>query len=311
MSMRGSARAVFAVLVAATLVIVGLLVPVKAADAATRSTWDAIAKCESGGNWSINTGNGYYGGLQFSASTWRAHGGRGSASAATRAEQIRIGERVVASQGWEAWAGCAARLGLRGRVLPYERKASASATRPRADLSILAVGDTRRAGEPKRIAACTARTLKARYVGLGSKAGARYADVELINTGTHRCRVVGASRSIRPAPARQDQPTGTIAAASVTPASFTPVRLSKAASKHPRLVLRAKGGHAYSRIAIRSTADAGEQCRRVKVTMVSGGSSAIEPSLRGLRLQTCVTGKAERKVLVLVHPRTARSSAHR
>ena len=56
--------------------------------------WDAIANCESGGNWGINTGNGYYGGLQFSQSTWNAYGGSGSASSASRDEQIAVAERV-------------------------------------------------------------------------------------------------------------------------------------------------------------------------------------------------------------------------
>lgn len=61
--------------------------------------WDAIAQCESGGNWSINTGNGYYGGLQFTAGTWRANGGSGSAANASREEQIRVAENVLRSQG--------------------------------------------------------------------------------------------------------------------------------------------------------------------------------------------------------------------
>src|SRR4029453_5055489 len=68
--------------------------------------WDAIAQCESGGNWSINTGNGYHGGLQFSRSTWKAYGGgryAPTANQASRAEQIRIAERVLAGQGIGAW----------------------------------------------------------------------------------------------------------------------------------------------------------------------------------------------------------------
>jgi LysM repeat protein len=71
--------------------------------------WDAIAKCESGGNWSINTGNGYHGGLQFSPRTWRAHGGSryaNTANRASRAEQIRIAERVLDKQGIGAWPTC-------------------------------------------------------------------------------------------------------------------------------------------------------------------------------------------------------------
>ena len=77
------------------------------------SVWDRLAQCESGGNWGINTGNGYSGGLQFSPGTWAANGGTGSASNASRSEQIRVAERVRASQGWGAWPACSARLGLR------------------------------------------------------------------------------------------------------------------------------------------------------------------------------------------------------
>jgi LysM repeat protein len=80
---------------------------------ASGSVWDRLAQCESGGNWSINTGNGYSGGLQFSPGTWRANGGTGSAHNASRAEQIRVAERVRASQGWGAWPACSAKLGLR------------------------------------------------------------------------------------------------------------------------------------------------------------------------------------------------------
>ncbi|MET9434800.1 transglycosylase family protein [Streptomyces sp. NPDC006551] len=79
------------------------------ASAATASEWDAVAQCESGGNWSINTGNGYYGGLQFSASTWAAYGGTAYASTADQAsksQQIAIAEKVLAGQGKGAWPSC-------------------------------------------------------------------------------------------------------------------------------------------------------------------------------------------------------------
>ncbi|MGV9451799.1 transglycosylase family protein [Streptomyces sp. NPDC003635] len=79
------------------------------ASAATASEWDAVAQCESGGNWSINTGNGYYGGLQFSASTWAAYGGTAYASTAdqaSKAQQIEIAEKVLAGQGKGAWPHC-------------------------------------------------------------------------------------------------------------------------------------------------------------------------------------------------------------
>ncbi|MBB4714712.1 LysM peptidoglycan-binding domain-containing protein [Streptomyces luteogriseus] len=79
------------------------------ASAATASEWDAVAQCEAGGNWSINTGNGYYGGLQFSASTWAGYGGTkyaATADQATKAQQIEIGEKVLAGQGKGAWPVC-------------------------------------------------------------------------------------------------------------------------------------------------------------------------------------------------------------
>ncbi|WIE75895.1 transglycosylase family protein [Curtobacterium sp. MCSS17_007] len=84
------------------------------ANAASGSTWDALAQCESGGNWAINTGNGYYGGLQFNLGTWQAHGGSGNPAAASREAQIAVAERVLASQGWGAWPACSAKLGLSG-----------------------------------------------------------------------------------------------------------------------------------------------------------------------------------------------------
>lgn len=77
------------------------------------SVWDALAACESGGNWSINTGNGYYGGLQFSLSSWQAVGGSGYPHEASRATQIAMGERLLAAQGWGAWPACSDQLGLR------------------------------------------------------------------------------------------------------------------------------------------------------------------------------------------------------
>ena len=93
----------------------GLALSATAASAATStSTWDALAQCESGGNWSTNTGNGYTGGLQFSDSTWAAYGGTGSAANATREQQIAVAEQVQASQGWGAWPSCASQLGLSG-----------------------------------------------------------------------------------------------------------------------------------------------------------------------------------------------------
>ena len=77
------------------------------------SVWDKLAKCESGGNWSINTGNGYYGGLQFSLGTWRAYGGSGLPSNASREQQIAIAKKLQADAGWGAWPACSRKVGLR------------------------------------------------------------------------------------------------------------------------------------------------------------------------------------------------------
>ncbi|MCZ9308796.1 transglycosylase family protein [Corynebacterium uberis] len=80
------------------------------------SVWDSLAQCESGGNWSTNTGNGFSGGLQFTPSTWAAYGGTEyapEAHQATREQQIAVAERVQASQGWGAWPACTSRMGMR------------------------------------------------------------------------------------------------------------------------------------------------------------------------------------------------------
>jgi len=79
----------------------------------TNAQWDRMAQCESGGNWAINTGNGYYGGLQFSLSSWRAVGGTGYPHWATRLEQIHRADRLWLIQWWNAWPACSRKLGYR------------------------------------------------------------------------------------------------------------------------------------------------------------------------------------------------------
>ena len=83
--------------------------------AADSLNWDAVAQCESGGNWAINTGNGHFGGLQFKPATWSANGGVGSPAAAPRREQIRVAENVLRTQGLKAWPKCGAK-GLAAQV---------------------------------------------------------------------------------------------------------------------------------------------------------------------------------------------------
>ena len=113
------------------------------ADAASSSTWDKLAKCESGGNWKINTGNGYYGGLQFSPRTWRAFGGKGMPHQASKGEQIRVAERVLAKQGWKAWPSCSRKLGLRGRDRPPDQAEPTHSSVPSANSWCFQTGSRR------------------------------------------------------------------------------------------------------------------------------------------------------------------------
>jgi len=77
------------------------------------AAWDRLARCESGGNWTTNTGNGYYGGLQFSLSSWQAVGGTGYPHEASRDAQIEMGKRLYASGGWKHWPACTRSFGWR------------------------------------------------------------------------------------------------------------------------------------------------------------------------------------------------------
>lgn len=129
---RGAARTATAVVTtvgAAALATAAMAATATSADAAAKyAVWNRVASCESSNNWHINTGNGYYGGLQFSAGTWGAYGGHryaSEASGATRLEQIEVARRVLNSQGPNAWPVCGPRAGLSrsnghatGRALP-------------------------------------------------------------------------------------------------------------------------------------------------------------------------------------------------
>ncbi|MGW3073849.1 transglycosylase family protein [Kitasatospora sp. NPDC001132] len=107
------------------------LVTATSASAASVATWDAVAQCESGGNWAINTGNGFYGGLQFTSSTWAAFGGTAyapQANLATKAQQIAVAEKVLASQGPGAWPVCSVKAGLTKGGAPAAVDTSAGST---------------------------------------------------------------------------------------------------------------------------------------------------------------------------------------
>jgi hypothetical protein len=103
----GLATITGALVVAPTAASLGLVTGTANADSGVN--WDAVAACESGGNWSTATGNGYYGGLQFTMGTWHANGGSGSPSQASREEQIRVAENVLRTQGIKAWPVCGKR----------------------------------------------------------------------------------------------------------------------------------------------------------------------------------------------------------
>ncbi|MCL2533702.1 MAG: LysM peptidoglycan-binding domain-containing protein [Nocardiaceae bacterium] len=99
-------RALGAVVATGAVVAIPLAVGTGTASAAGSHDWSGVAECESSGNWAANTGNGFYGGLQFTQSTWEAYGGTGSANNASQAEQVRVAENVLDGQGVGAWPVC-------------------------------------------------------------------------------------------------------------------------------------------------------------------------------------------------------------
>ncbi|WP_225811032.1 LysM peptidoglycan-binding domain-containing protein [Streptomyces spinosus] len=146
---------------AALLAPLGLLAATGNAAAADNGVWDRIAQCESGGNWHINTGNGYYGGLQFSAGTWRAYGGTAyapTADQASRSAQIAVATRVQQAQGWGAWPVCSGRAGAFGAA-PAAARTGSSGTAARTSGPATKSAPTRStpAQAPERPAATTHR----------------------------------------------------------------------------------------------------------------------------------------------------------
>ncbi|WP_030893471.1 transglycosylase family protein [Streptomyces sp. NRRL F-5053] len=130
-----SSRRTAAVLAGAGLVAPLALLAATAptASAASSDVWDRIARCESGGDWHINTGNGFYGGLQFTASTWRAHGGAAyapTADKASREQQIAVATKVQAAQGWGAWPNCSVQAGASGTPRPAAEPAPQPSGQP-------------------------------------------------------------------------------------------------------------------------------------------------------------------------------------
>jgi LysM repeat protein len=133
MSYRGKHRKMSAATrTVARVAIAGIAVGAPLAIAATPASatnWDAIAQCESSGNWNTNTGNGYYGGLQFTQSTWKAYGGTGSAANASREQQIAVAERVLQGQGIGAWPVCGKKGGGSSASAPKATGKSTTTTK--------------------------------------------------------------------------------------------------------------------------------------------------------------------------------------
>ncbi|WP_328668013.1 transglycosylase family protein [Streptomyces sp. NBC_00328] len=158
---------------AALLAPLGLLAATGDAAAADSGVWDRIAQCESGGNWHINTGNGYYGGLQFSAGTWRAYGGTAyapTADKASRSAQIAVATKVQSAQGWGAWPTCSARAGAYGDAPGSSGSGQAAGSASTGSASKPAHEPARKSVPAKRDAAKTpARTPG--HVGRGSSRG--------------------------------------------------------------------------------------------------------------------------------------------
>ncbi|MFI6878171.1 transglycosylase family protein [Streptomyces sp. NPDC050400] len=156
---------------AALLAPLGLLALPAAAHAADGGVWDRIARCESGGNWHINTGNGYYGGLQFSAGTWRAYGGgayAATADRATKSQQIAVATKVQRGQGWGAWPTCSVRAGAYGSApaaAAAPRKAAPRAVAPKRTSGHTDRGSARRGGYVVRSGDTLGRIASAHGVG--------------------------------------------------------------------------------------------------------------------------------------------------
>jgi hypothetical protein len=133
-------RGLWFTMMGAAMALVPMLFSSATASADTLN-WDAVAQCESGGNWSTNTGNGFYGGLQFKQATWSSHGGQGNPAAASRHQQIQVAERVLANQGLKAWPKCGSRGLAAGSAAVWARPAApAPAVQPASGCAAVRAG---------------------------------------------------------------------------------------------------------------------------------------------------------------------------
>ncbi len=206
-------QALAGVPVVAGATVVGLGVLSSPAQAAITHDWAGVAQCESGGDWSINTGNGYYGGLQFSQSTWTGYGGAAlapRADLATPAEQVQIAEKVLAGQGIGAWPTCGKRL-TEGTT-PATAQSSAPAVAAEQPAAAPAPGKhsaapagsytVKRGDTVARIAAAHAQSWRALYernaAVIGSDPNRIVPGMALVLSGSHQAAVVSAAPAAVP-----------------------------------------------------------------------------------------------------------------
>ena len=142
-------RAVLSGLAVAGLAAAGIAFGAAPAQAAPTSVWDRVAACESGGNWHINTGNGYYGGLQFSLATWHGYGGAGNPADASKSTQIAIAEKVLAGHAPQPWPVCSVKAGARGSSSSAGSSSSSSASSSASSSSSSSSSSSRSSGSSR------------------------------------------------------------------------------------------------------------------------------------------------------------------
>lgn len=163
--------------------------PIAVSAPANAADWDALAKCESSGNWSANTGNGFSGGLQFTQSTWKAYGGgqyASNAKDASREEQIQVAEKVLQAQGTKAWPGCSSKTSWSSGSSDSSSSKSSSAK------SSSSSDSSKKSSSSKQAKSSSVRSKGADYTvqqgdtlgKIAQKYGVKYQDVFERNTNT-------------------------------------------------------------------------------------------------------------------------------
>ncbi len=146
---------------AAFVVLDGAALPGAASAGGSTAQFERLASCESGGNWSINTGNGYYGGLQFDVATWRGLGYGGYPHQASKATQIAAGQKLQGQRGWSPWPACSRKLGLSGGRSSGSGEVAATPTKPAKATPSTAKPAKAKAVKPVKVKAAKVRAAKA------------------------------------------------------------------------------------------------------------------------------------------------------